>query len=200
MPLDGNDNAITALPLITPHAYHPNAPATGIALARSLHGAYNYARAHGRTIGYQTYRTTHLTSITNPLSVVSTSLAAIAEFRVVLPSWANYVVATCWFNLLEPGAQATVEHRVDLTDGGTPDTGTVASMTVEEVHDERLNLGGYTGFDYNQAHAAIANVRRVNATGATCTMTVLARAIRAHDSAATPYRPHLIVGAYETLG
>lgn len=202
MPLDGNDNGLVALPLITPHAYHPDAPATGVALARSMHSAYAYARAHGRLIGNQTYRTTHLSSVANNHAVESTSLVAIAEFRVTLPSWANHVVCTGWFSLPEAGVELLVEHQVTCYDGTNTDTGAVVSQTIEADTSPALNVRGYTTFDYNRANAVTAYVQRVDtlAYPSSVVVTMLAHAVRAGDGAASPYVPHLITARYEVIG
>ena len=202
MPLDGNDNGLVALPLITPHAYHPEAPASAVALARSMHAAYAYARSGGRLIGNQTYRTTHLTSIANNHAVESASLVAIAEFRVVLPSWANHVVAAAWYSLLDVGQQVSIEHQVTVYDGTNTDSGAVITQNVEAETSGAVNVNGYTSFDYSRGTVATAHVELVDtlAFAGSVVVTVLARAYRAIDGAVSPYVPHLITAAYEVIG
>lgn len=209
MTFDGNDQIDGALPLLSPFAYHPHAPATGVVPAYALHVGYTYARAAQRLIGYQTYRERLLTTINSPYAFSASSAVGIAEFRVRLPLHATWVFVESYYSILGTGLTYDGRLQVSITDGGAnTDTGVTTTETREAGGYQNTGVIGAAGFgyyDYARMHRSTAGVQRVNTRGSIVgsdllTITATAFATQTGTSSGVAYKPHLIVCWYESIG
>lgn len=203
MPFDDGTNISSALPLLAPYAYHPDAPVTGVPLAYDLSQSYLYSRTHSRLIGVQTYRQSHVTSAVDTRAILQTSLTGIAEYRVQLPVHATHIVCTAYFQIVGEHNSFEVSHRVDISDGVDNDVGTAVVTEGQSGPSGALNLNGWTFYDYAGAHAVEFAVERVTtsdaATSTVCTIVASAFAVEAGTSNALPYRPLAIVCRWESI-
>lgn len=125
MAFDGRDH--TAAELVLPYHVHPDAPATGRALALSLQLAYLAGRHNARCMGSTTYASDQRNRVrwrNNGTSFASTSYVRVAEGRRgVLPLLATHLIASAQWSTTATGA-IDATHRLVVTDGSGTDTGT----------------------------------------------------------------------------
>lgn len=207
---DANNNTNIWLPLLTPYAYHPYAPATGRAPAYALKQAYLYARTNSRSIGVQTYKTFNRDDITTgsvSKTIEANAYVGVGEWRVDLPPHATHIVCRASFKLYGiVGQLARVRHRLVVNDGTDTDTGADFTLDLEaqQPNDDEnpSHLPHWTEHD-GPPFVDEFFVQRVDTYDAsnmlTCTVTAQAYAEDINTGAAIRYRPQLYVAAYEVI-